>query len=90
MRTTLTESIKKQVAGRQSFKCANHPDSKLINYKCPLWARGGDNSGCFDESGYEIDHIKEHAIRSVALRLQRARQARFMDDGTSDIHDGCP
>ena len=62
MRTTLTESIKKQVAGRQSFKCANHPDSKLINYKCPLWARGGDNSGCFDESGYEIDHIKEHAI----------------------------
>jgi 5-methylcytosine-specific restriction endonuclease McrA len=45
----VTQSQKKQVAGRQRYKCAaNVPD-----YECPL----GGNS--FDESGYHIDHIHE-------------------------------
>jgi 5-methylcytosine-specific restriction endonuclease McrA len=45
----VTQSQKKQVAGRQRYKCAaNVPD-----YECPL---GGKS---FDESGYHIDHIHE-------------------------------
>jgi len=57
---SLTESHKKYIAGRQKYKCANNPDTKLFrleNYECPFWVRGGD--GSFDNSGYEIDHIKE-------------------------------
>jgi hypothetical protein len=45
----VTQSQKKQVAGRQRYMCAaNVPD-----YQCPL---GGKP---FDESGYHIDHIHE-------------------------------
>ena len=45
----VTNSIKKQVAGRQRYMCsANVPD-----YKCPL------KGTPFDESGFHIDHIKE-------------------------------
>lgn len=65
MKRTVTVSVKKQVAGRQSFKCANNPKNKLRglhDYLCPLWITTGSNRGCFDESGYEIDHITEHCL----------------------------
>ena len=44
----VSESVKKQVAGRQRYTCATIP-----NYTCPM------NKKPFDESGYEIDHIQE-------------------------------
>jgi len=61
----VSEAKKKNVAGKQFFKCANQPGSKikgLTRYNCPLWEKNGDNKGCFDESGYDIDHIVEHSI----------------------------
>uniref|UniRef100_A0A6C0AJH3 HNH nuclease domain-containing protein n=1 Tax=viral metagenome TaxID=1070528 RepID=A0A6C0AJH3_9ZZZZ len=45
----VTESQKRRVAGRQRFKCA----ASILDYTCPLKGEP------FDESGYEIDHIKE-------------------------------
>jgi hypothetical protein len=60
---TLSESTKKQIAGRQGYKCANFPGSNLERigaYKCILWKL--DNSifqGNFDITGYDIDHITE-------------------------------
>jgi len=63
---TLTASQKKSVAGRQYYKCANKPGSNLLglsDYLCPLWDRSDkDIKGCFDKSGYEIDHIEEFCI----------------------------
>jgi 5-methylcytosine-specific restriction endonuclease McrA len=44
----VSESVKKQVAGRQRYKCATLP-----NYSCPL------KNEPFDEAGYDIDHIVE-------------------------------
>ena len=44
----VSESVKKQVAGRQRYTCAT-----ISNYTCPM------NKKPFDESGYEIDHIQE-------------------------------
>lgn len=61
----VTESLKKSIAGQQYYKCANSPTAnleKLEDYKCPLWQKVDQNKGCFDQSGYEIDHIKERAI----------------------------
>ena len=61
----VTESTKKLVAGNQWFKCANKPDSKLKrleDYECPLWCKVTDNRGCFDGTGYEIDHIDEVSV----------------------------
>ena len=45
----VTESQKRRVAGRQRFSCA----ASVREYQCPLKGEP------FDESGYEIDHIKE-------------------------------
>lgn len=56
---SIPESVKKLVAGRQNYKCANSTSSHLpgLNgYRCPLWENG---DGSFDESGYQIDHIIE-------------------------------
>src|ERR1044071_5373644 len=61
----ISEAKKKNIAGRQFYKCANEPGAKLqglIEYECPLWNKLGTNKGSFDESGYEIDHIKEYCI----------------------------
>lgn len=61
----VSESDKKTVAGRQRFKCANKPNSnleKLENYRCPLWAIKDKHRGIFDETGYDIDHIKEFCL----------------------------
>lgn len=59
------ESLKKRIAGKQFYKCANEPDSNLYGlsgYECPLWKNKGKNHGSFDESGYDIDHINEFCI----------------------------
>jgi len=61
----VSNAKKKLVAGAQFYKCANNPSSdidKLKHYKCPLWLKDDENKGCFDESGYEIDHIVEHSL----------------------------
>jgi len=58
LRRDVPESLKKDVAGRQAFRCANDPESKRIDYECPLWKNG---DGVFDRSLYEIDHIVELA-----------------------------
>lgn len=59
----VSESLKKKIAGKQFFKCANSPKKSVISdYLCPLWRVNDDHRGCFDESGYEIDHINEHSI----------------------------
>ena len=62
----LTVSRKKFIAGNQYYKCANEPGSKinaLKGYDCPLWnSKNAKIEGCFDASGYEIDHITEHCI----------------------------
>jgi hypothetical protein len=49
MLRNVTESQKRRVAGRQRFSCA----ASVQDYQCPLKGEP------FDESGYEIDHIKE-------------------------------
>jgi len=55
----LPESIKKAIAGRQNYQCANSPGSNRIpRYKCDRWLIGGGN---FNQSGYDIDHIIEVA-----------------------------
>jgi HNH endonuclease/Zinc finger, C3HC4 type (RING finger) len=61
----VSEAKKKNVAGKQHYKCANRPGIEikgLANYECPLWKIKGIKQGSFDESGYDIDHIIEHSI----------------------------
>ena len=84
----VTEGQKKIIAGRQQYKCANSPNSNLLkleNYICPLW-QSENNSGCFDESGYEIDHIIEHTIshddslqnlQALCVTCHRVKTKRF-------------
>ncbi len=58
----ISEARKKLIAARQKFRCANEPGSNLKgleNYKCLLWKETGKDQGIFDDSLYEIDHIKE-------------------------------
>ena len=65
VRKVPTNAEKRMVAGRQSYKCANCPNTTikgLETYKCPLWQRAiEDNKGSFDQSGFELDHINELA-----------------------------
>jgi 5-methylcytosine-specific restriction endonuclease McrA len=61
----VSEALKKTVAGKQSYKCANRPGSNLPGiegYKCARWKLEGEIKGCFDESAYEIDHIVPYSI----------------------------
>ena len=61
-RIQLSEAIKKRVAGKQSFKCANSPDSNLKyleDYFCELWL---SRDGSFNQALYEIDHIEEYCL----------------------------
>ena len=56
----VSESVKKTIAARQRWKCANSPGTDIVQgYICPLW-RGDD--GTFDEAGFEIDHIAEVSV----------------------------
>lgn len=61
----VSEATKKFVAGSQRYKCANKPGKNLKGlekYKCPLWAQMDEDRGCFDECGYEVDHINEVSV----------------------------
>ena len=61
---TVTESVKKTIAARQGFECANKPGSNikgLEGYDCPLWQKK-KNPGRFDEALYHIDHKKEFCM----------------------------
>lgn len=65
MSRKLSESVKKTIAGDQSFKCNNKPGSNLKGlekFLCPLWYKPGELAGSFDGSGYQIDHITEHCL----------------------------
>ena len=60
----LSEAIKKKVAAKQHFRCANRPGVNikgLNDYECLLW-KSDDLKGSFDGSGYQIDHIEEFCI----------------------------
>jgi hypothetical protein len=64
VRYEVSDCIKKQIAGKQHFKCANKPNvvlNKLEDYDCPMWDRKTD-VGSFDESGYDIDHKTEYCL----------------------------
>lgn len=61
----ILDLLKKKIAGRQFFKCANKPNNKLKGlekYKCPLWDKDKNNEdrGSFDEYGYEIDFVDKN------------------------------
>jgi hypothetical protein len=101
------EAKKKNVAGKQFFKCANKPDSKINkikNYQCPLWQKNDDTKGCFDESGYEIDHIIEYSItnddslnnlQALCKMCHSVKTKRFMINDSKQIYglikiDNCP
>lgn len=90
MSRNISESIKKRIAGKQEFKCANNPDVELVGivgFMCPLWARSG--AGNFNEAGYEIDHIIEHSItydnneknlQALCLMCHTVKTKRFMNN----------
>ena len=63
-REHLSDSIKKQVAGKQKYKCANNTEIELYGLKgyiCPRWD-SQYYAGDFDEAGYDIDHIEEYCL----------------------------
>jgi len=80
----LSESIKKIVAAKQDYKCANFLGSNVIpNYNCIYHKSRG---GTFDEAGYEIDHIKEYCkthnnkmnnLQALCLPCHRVKTIRF-------------
>lgn len=86
----VSDALKKTIAGRQFFKCANRPNSNLKglnNYKCLLWQRTDEHKGCFDESGYDIDHILEYSIskddndtnlQALCIACHRVKTKTFM------------
>jgi hypothetical protein len=87
MRKNLSEGIKKLVAGKQQYRCANRPRSGIIkNYNCPLW-NIKDRNGSFGEEGYEIDHIKEvsrggsndmNNLQALCLSCHSVKTRRFV------------
>jgi len=80
----VTESVKKSIAAKQDFKCANFPGSNIIpDYECVYHKC---RSGTFDESGYEIDHIIEFSetqddkvsnLQALCLPCHRVKTTRF-------------
>ncbi len=87
VRKNLSEGIKKLVAGKQQYRCANRPRSGIIkNYNCPLW-NIKDRNGSFGEEGYEIDHIKEvsrggsndmNNLQALCLSCHSVKTRRFV------------
>lgn len=83
----VSEALKKLVAGRQNFKCANKPSSNVVKkYLCPLW-QNSERKGVFGEEGYQIDHIIEHSIsknddetnlQALCLSCHSVKTRRFM------------
>ena len=90
----ITESVKKTIAARQSFKCANNKSdpwaSSPTTYDCPLWQC---RDGTFDEAGYEIDHIAEVSIsgdnsvenlQALCPMCHRVKTRRFLQKKKSE------
>lgn len=87
MRKNLSEGLKKLVAGKQQYRCANRPRSGVIkNYNCPLW-NIKERNGSFGEEGYEIDHIKEvsrggsneiNNLQALCLSCHSVKTRRFV------------
>lgn len=83
----VSEGLKKLVAGKQNFKCANKPLTNVIkNYDCPIW-QNPLRQGNFGEEGYQIDHIIEHCItkddteknlQALCLSCHSVKTKRFM------------
>lgn len=83
----VSEALKKIIAGRQTYKCANKINSQIVkNYNCPLW-QNKDRNGSFGEEGYQIDHIIEHSIskndspdnlQALCLSCHSVKTRRFM------------
>jgi hypothetical protein len=83
----VTEALKKLIAGRQNYKCANKINSQVVkNYNCPLW-QNEERQGSFGEEGYQIDHIIEHSIskndaqenlQALCLSCHSVKTRRFM------------
>jgi 5-methylcytosine-specific restriction endonuclease McrA len=80
----VTESVKKSVAAKQDFKCANFPGSNIISdYECVYHQC---RSGTFDEAGYEIDHVVEFSetqddkisnLQALCIPCHRVKTTRF-------------
>jgi hypothetical protein len=83
----VSEALKKLIAGRQNYKCANMLNSEIVkNYNCPLW-ENKERNGSFGEEGYQIDHIVEHSIskndapenlQALCLSCHSVKTKRFM------------
>ena len=97
MKRKVTEALKKLVAGRQNYKCANSPSANNIvkNYKCPLW-QNTQRLGNFGEEGYQIDHIVEHSLtqnddesnlQALCLSCHSVKTRRFMIKNTERVVD---
>ena len=92
MSRNISESIKKTVAAKQDFKCANFPDSNVIpHYNCIYHQC---RNGTFDESGYEIDHIKEFSktknnsiknLQALCIPCHRVKTIRFNQNKKKNI-----
>lgn len=94
----LSEAMKKRIAGKQRFQCANKPGKKikgLENYNCPLWDSNSKERGNFDETGYEIDHKVEFSIseddseenlQALCHMCHLAKTKRFMMDGNRKMN----
>ena len=86
--------MKKKIASKQYFKCANIPDSpfeRAYNYKCLLWSHP-ERIGVFGPEGYEIDHIievsksnnnKESNLQALCLSCHRIKTDDFGETGRS-------
>ena len=89
----VTESVKKSIAVKQNFKCANFPGSNIIpDYECVYHKY---RSGVFDESGYEIDHIIEFAETQddfdpgAYLQFYQPFVSEIQYDKVSNLHALC-
>lgn len=91
IREHLSDSIKKQVAGKQLYQCANSPTKevdRLEDYNCPLWY-SSKHYGNFDEAGFDIDHIKEYSLtqdhsmenlQALCKSCHSVKTKRFMNE----------
>lgn len=78
------------VAEQQFFKCANKLYSLLPgldDFDCPLWQIADGSSGCFNETGYVIDHIEDYCmmgddiinnLQALCLACHTEKTNRFM------------
>ena len=92
MLRNVKESQKKRVAGRQRYTCA----ASVPEYTCPMKGEP------FDESGYEIDHIKElrdggtneesnlHALCIMCHRVKTSRMSSVMARQNRIIEEETP